>query len=103
MRGFVSHALISFWITANNKEARAGIEPAHNGFADRRVTTSPSGHTVRIAEMIVSSKDGFTCRGGGIGRRTGLKTRRRPKNLHVGSIPTLGTRHKTCKRRDIYA
>jgi hypothetical protein len=24
-------------------EARAGIEPAHNGFADRCVTTSPSG------------------------------------------------------------
>ena len=29
-------------------EARAGIEPAHNGFADRRVTTSPPGRTLMI-------------------------------------------------------
>lgn len=25
-------------------EAGAGVEPAHGGFADRSVTTSPSGH-----------------------------------------------------------
>ncbi len=29
-------------------EARAGIEPARNGFADRRVTTSPSGRPLMI-------------------------------------------------------
>ena len=27
-------------------EARAGIEPAHNGFADHRVTASPPSHRV---------------------------------------------------------
>ncbi len=30
------------------REARAGIEPAHNGFADRRVTISPSGRWLII-------------------------------------------------------
>src|SRR3989344_4503521 len=32
-------------------EARAGIEPAHNGFADRCVTTSPSGLRYEIYQI----------------------------------------------------
>src|SRR3989344_3853837 len=30
-------------------EARAGLEPAHSGFADRRVTPSPPSHSLPIA------------------------------------------------------
>ena len=48
-------------------EAREGFAPSHNGFADRRVASSPPGHTLRIAEMIVSyQKKVLFCRGGGM-------------------------------------
>jgi hypothetical protein len=38
-----AHREVRVGMVTDNLEARAGIEPAHSGFADRRVTTSPSG------------------------------------------------------------
>src|SRR4051812_46609270 len=43
----------------NSIEATAGVAPAHNGFADRRVATSPYGHMTnqrcKYSTIIVAS------------------------------------------------
>ncbi len=46
--------MVSFYLS----EARAGIEPAHGGFAVPSVTTSPSGHASYSSIFLIVYKVG---------------------------------------------